>query len=80
MAQGTDYQTPDQLSLSNPLSKPRLPNPVLFRVGGRTAEAGLDRVEWDGDRMVEKDPMSTQLSEIRPYGVLIVVPDQLVCW
>ena len=39
----------------------------------------LEYVEWDGDKLVNKTPMSTYLTEVRPYGAFLVVPDQVVC-
>ena len=72
-------------SLTNPLSKPKPPNPVIFRVGVSHLledKKVLDYAQWDprSEKLkVSQKPMPTQLAEIRPHGVLIVVPDEIVC-
>ena len=79
---GSGKHSADLSSLSNPLSKPKQPNPILFRVDPSAEESekeALEYVEWDGERLAEQSAMTTYLTRVRPYGILLVVPDQVIC-
>ena len=79
---GSGKHSADLSSLSNPLSKPKQPNPILFRVDPSaevSEKEALEYVEWDGERLAEQSAMTTYLTRVRPYGILLVVPDQVIC-